>query len=207
MEKGDFVTAKVKGKKDTRQGIFVNRIPEGFIVLEESGAKYKCEGEAIIIPDSNLWGSTKNFVLNYRTNHCIIREDQMKAIITSIKVFDKNCFGCVKHKRQVMIAYDDIDIFLTQEQAKGLIDDLIIVTKCNEAKIAKGKYIVKGNHPTLKYVNLEINRLSKLPSKIGKLLANGYEVNINLQPEQINKPESLGDILRSAMEDMNKSEE
>lgn len=69
MEKGDFVTAKLKGKEDIRQGIFISRIPKGFIILGISGTKYKCKGKAKVIPDSNLWGNTKSFVLNYRTGH------------------------------------------------------------------------------------------------------------------------------------------
>lgn len=69
MEKGDFVTAKLKGKKDVRQGIFISRILKGFIILGISGTKYKCEGKAKVVPDFNLWGSTKSFVLNYRMNH------------------------------------------------------------------------------------------------------------------------------------------
>jgi hypothetical protein len=69
VEKGDFVTAKLKGKEDVRQGIFISKVLKGFIILGMSGAKYRCEGEAKIIPVSSLWGSTKSFVLNYRMAH------------------------------------------------------------------------------------------------------------------------------------------
>ena len=75
-----------------------------------------------------------------------------------------------------------------------------MITKRNEAKAMKGKYIIEGNHPTLKYVNLKIDRLNELSSKIGELLADGYEVTIKPQLKQVDKPESLGDILRSAMD-------
>lgn len=130
----------------------------------------------------------------------------MGIIVTSIKVFDKNCIGCARHKRHVMIAYtfdnseDITDIFLTQDQAEDLANDLVVITKRNEAKAMKENYIIEGNHPTLKYVNLKIDRLNELSSKIGNLLANGYEVTIRSQSEQIDKPESLGDVLRSAMD-------
>ena len=106
---------------------------------------------------------------------------------TSIKVFDKDCLGCVKHKRHVMIACDNpkniTDIFLTQDQAKDLANDLAIITKRNEAE--RRKYIVEGNHPTFKYINLEINHLDELSSKVGKLLTDGYEIIIKPQPEPL----------------------
>ena len=130
----------------------------------------------------------------------------MGIIITSIKVFDKNCIDCARHKRHAMIVYtsdnpeDITDIFLTQDQVKDLADDLVIVTKRNEAKATERKYIVKGNHPIFKYVDLIVNGESNLHNKMHELLANGYEVVIKAElTKQINKPESLGDILRSAI--------
>ena len=123
----------------------------------------------------------------------------METTITSIKAYDKDCIGCVKHKRDIMIAYtaddpegaDIIDLFLTQVQAKILANDLAIMIKCNEAKIMKEKYIVvEGNHPTLKYVNFRTDRLNKLSLKIDELLTNDYEIIIKLQSKQINKRES-----------------
>lgn len=130
----------------------------------------------------------------------------MGIIITSIKVFDKNCIGCVRHKRHAMIAYtsdnpeDITDIFLTQDQAKDLADDLVIVIKRNETKATERKYVIKGNHPTFKYVNLTVNGENDLHNKMHELLANGYEVTVNVElTEQANKPDSLGDILRSAI--------
>ncbi|KKL06850.1 hypothetical protein LCGC14_2591910 [marine sediment metagenome] len=68
MQKGTFVTAKLKGKNDSRQGVFVNGTQEEFSILSESGAVYKCEGQAVVISDCCLWGSTKRFVLRYRAN-------------------------------------------------------------------------------------------------------------------------------------------
>lgn len=63
------------------------------------------------------------------------------------------------------------------------------------------KYIIEGNHPTLKYINLGINRLDELSSKIGKLLAAGYEITVKPQLKQIDKTESMGDVLRSVLEE------
>ena len=88
----------------------------------------------------------------------------MEPIITSVRVFDKNCIGCTRNKKDVMIAYthDDtegiVNIFLTQDQAKTLTDDLIIVTERNEAEIkieqtSKAESlgdILRSAYPTLK---------------------------------------------------------
>ena len=88
----------------------------------------------------------------------------METIITSIRVFDKNCIGCTRNEKDVMIAYthddteDIVDIFLTQDQAKTLTDDLVIVTERNEAEIkieqtSKAESlgdILRSAYPTLK---------------------------------------------------------
>ena len=66
MKKGTFVTARLKGKEDCRQGVFVNGTQEEFLIMGESGTVYKCENTMAVILDNNLWGSTKAFVLNYR---------------------------------------------------------------------------------------------------------------------------------------------
>ena len=41
-------------------------------------------------------------------------------------------------------------------------------------------YIIKGNHPIFKYVNLITNGKENLHNKMHELLANGYEVTIKL---------------------------
>jgi hypothetical protein len=130
----------------------------------------------------------------------------METTVVSITAYDKDHIDCVKHKRDIMITYTTangknvVDLFLAQTQAKVLANDLTIMIKRNEAKKMKKKYIVEGNHPIFKDVNLEINRLDELSLKIGNLLANGYKITIKPWSEQIDKPEPLGDILRSAMD-------
>ena len=72
MKKGTFVTARLKGKEDCRQGVFVKGTPEEFLIMGESGTVYKCEGAATIVPDCNLRGNTKIFVMTYRNKEEII---------------------------------------------------------------------------------------------------------------------------------------
>ena len=56
-------------------------------------------------------------------------------------------------------------------------------------------YIIKGNHPTFKYVNLIANGESDLRNKMHELLTNGYEVTIELQTtKQTNTISSMEDI-------------
>ena len=71
MEKGTFVTARLKGKEDVRQGILISATSKEFSILGESGAVYKCEGRPTIVPDHNLWGNTKIFVMTYRNKEGI----------------------------------------------------------------------------------------------------------------------------------------
>lgn len=58
-------------------------------------------------------------------------------------------------------------------------------------------YVIEGNHPIFKYVNLIANGESDLHNKMHELLANGYEIITRVESaEQTNKPESMGNILR-----------
>lgn len=66
MKRGDFVTAKLKGKDDCRQGILISADQRSFLILGESGVTYACEESAVVVPDENLWGSTKRFVDSWR---------------------------------------------------------------------------------------------------------------------------------------------
>ncbi len=69
MKKGDFVTAKVSTHGFPRQGI-VKRIQNNRIVIVgESGCKYVCYKNVTVVPDKNLWGSTKKFVSRWRKKH------------------------------------------------------------------------------------------------------------------------------------------
>jgi len=77
MQIGDFVTARLKGIDDYRQGIYVENNLDSFIILGKSGKYYTCEGKATVIPVSNLFGDTKTFVLNY--NKEIRRSDPMRG--------------------------------------------------------------------------------------------------------------------------------
>lgn len=61
-----------------------------------------------------------------------------------VTVFDKQCFGCEQYEKDVMLTFSytdkstDVfhinDIFLTNEQALRLIDDLSAVVKRNAEK-------------------------------------------------------------------------
>lgn len=57
-----FVTAKLMGVEDCRQGICIVQTPEFIKVLGETGTIYDCEARATIVPHKNLFGSTKEFV-------------------------------------------------------------------------------------------------------------------------------------------------
>ena len=55
---------------------------------------------------------------------------QTEKEITSTTVHGKECIGCKKHKKDIMIAYTDknsdeiTDLFFTDEQAKSLLKRL-----------------------------------------------------------------------------------
>lgn len=50
--------------------------------------------------------------------------------IINTNVFGKGCIGCLAHKKDIMIAYnyqgsdDIVNLYLTTEQAKNLLDNL-----------------------------------------------------------------------------------
>jgi len=57
----------------------------------------------------------------------------MEIQIKTITAYDKNCFGCKHHNKDVMIAFKKVgesatdsftDLFLTQAQAESLFDQL-----------------------------------------------------------------------------------
>ena len=55
----------------------------------------------------------------------------------NIKVIWKGCNGCMIHKRDVLVTYMDedkdfIDIFITNEQAEKLAQDLLDTVKFNK---------------------------------------------------------------------------
>lgn len=62
-----FVTSRVEGAEDApgvpkiRQGILADGVLHG-----ENGKTWVAAGEPVIVPDSNLWGSTAVFALNQR---------------------------------------------------------------------------------------------------------------------------------------------
>lgn len=57
--------------------------------------------------------------------------------ITTIQAHDKNCIGCDRHGKYVMISYEStqddeiIDLFLTQSQAKYLSERLLMCINDN----------------------------------------------------------------------------
>ena len=57
---------------------------------------------------------------------------------TDISVHNKTCYGCNNNNSDIMIAFFDkidkkfYDVFLTNDQAKNLIEDIKIVLKENE---------------------------------------------------------------------------
>lgn len=62
--------------------------------------------------------------------------------VKTITVHDKNCLGCAKHKKDIMISvdqgdgiiekYEFFDIFLTDKQAKYVMEELAEALKKNE---------------------------------------------------------------------------
>jgi hypothetical protein len=65
MKIGDFVTARTTDEK-VRQGVVIVIDKNNYTILGESGTKYICEGKGTVVPDENLFGSTKQFVLETR---------------------------------------------------------------------------------------------------------------------------------------------
>jgi hypothetical protein len=57
---------------------------------------------------------------------------------SQLQVYDKNCKGCKRHKSDVMISYMDsesadiIDMFITQDEAKSLVKELLKIIEQNE---------------------------------------------------------------------------
>lgn len=56
----------------------------------------------------------------------------------NVRAYDKNCTGCLRHQKDVMISFDsteegyDIkDLFLTQDQAEFLLKELSEVVERN----------------------------------------------------------------------------
>ena len=58
-----FVTAKLIGEEDRRQGVVIEQSEDAITVLGESGTRYQCEPDCTIVPFSNLWGSTREFAI------------------------------------------------------------------------------------------------------------------------------------------------
>ena len=63
----------------------------------------------------------------------------METIIDSIRAYDKQVFGCKNNERDVMISFSGggekilvNDLFLTQEQAETLLEDLQRVVESNQ---------------------------------------------------------------------------
>lgn len=65
----------------------------------------------------------------------------MELILTSIGAHAKTCIGCRNHKRDVMLSFQHEgdekrgavhDLFLTQEQATGLLEALSLAITRNE---------------------------------------------------------------------------
>ena len=51
---GDFVTARLLGKKDCRQGMLVE-IRCGVAIVQGMAEIYECEPEMTVVPDENIW--------------------------------------------------------------------------------------------------------------------------------------------------------
>jgi hypothetical protein len=62
--------------------------------------------------------------------------------VKSIRAHDKGVIGCLKHKKDIMISYNSndsekdgseiIDLFLSQEQAEGLLEELKLRIEVNK---------------------------------------------------------------------------
>lgn len=58
-----FVTAKLKGLEDCRQGVLIEDRPDSVVVQGILGI-YECEKDYTIVPFSNLWGEARDFAIN-----------------------------------------------------------------------------------------------------------------------------------------------
>ncbi len=66
---GTFVHAKLVGKNDPRQGIYLGGVGNYIAIQGESEIVYICEDEPTIVPDKDLWGSTLIFVMQWRDDN------------------------------------------------------------------------------------------------------------------------------------------
>lgn len=69
---GEYVTAKLAGKNQTRQGVFIEDIGDGYIVIFGIGARYVCKKknattvpyEHILLPSIRIHVKTVRKLLN-----------------------------------------------------------------------------------------------------------------------------------------------
>jgi hypothetical protein len=64
---GDFITATLKGKKSSVQGVFVKNNKDGTMIVQGRTGRYLCFGprNVSIVPDENL-GENRDFVYKLR---------------------------------------------------------------------------------------------------------------------------------------------
>lgn len=61
-----------------------------------------------------------------------------EAIVTYINAYGKDCVGCTRHKKDIMLAYNSegneniVDLFLTRKQAEDLLNEISGALSRNE---------------------------------------------------------------------------
>ncbi|MEK7496544.1 MAG: hypothetical protein AAB657_01420 [Patescibacteria group bacterium] len=79
MEKaklGDYVTAKLVGENDCRQGVFIKDNGDGTIIVKGELDEYLCEGSnnVGVVPDKNLlFDDTRKFVTETRKKYNLLQ--------------------------------------------------------------------------------------------------------------------------------------
>ena len=67
MKIGDFVTGKLLHEDEIRQGVITAQDDSAVVIRGESGKLYFVETDStVVVPDNNLWGDTKAFVVAQR---------------------------------------------------------------------------------------------------------------------------------------------
>jgi len=70
MKIGDYVTAAIVGENTSIQGIYIRDLGQDQIFVEGQREMYLCyKHDAVVVPDKNLWGDTREFVQRWRNEH------------------------------------------------------------------------------------------------------------------------------------------
>lgn len=65
---GDFVTAKLVGKDEPRQGVYWGEGANSTLLIRGETGTFKCEGKLTVVPDKTLAPETLQFITAVRAD-------------------------------------------------------------------------------------------------------------------------------------------